>query len=94
MSGKIKAVPKFRNQDEEFEFWSENDITGYVAVSKGRKAMFSGLKPTSKLISIQMPLYLLKQIKVIAHKKDIPYQSLIKVYLAEKAKEEYGAGRT
>ena len=88
MKDKFKKVPEFRNEEEEFEFWSAHDITDYIDISKGRKAAFSNLKPTSKLISIQMPVYLLNQIKMLAHKKDIPYQSLMKVYLAEKAKEE------
>ena len=72
MKDKFKKVPEFRNEEEEFEFWSAHDITDYIDISKGRKAAFSNLKPTSKLISIQMPVYLLNQIKMLAHKKDIP----------------------
>ena len=85
---KVKKVPEFRNEEEEFEFWSIHDITDYIDASRGKEVMFPSLKPTSKLISIQMPVFLLNQIKTLAHKKDIPYQSLMKVYLAEKAREE------
>ena len=70
MKDKFKKVPEFRNE-EEFEFWSAHDITDYIDISKGRKAAFPNLKPTSKLISIQMPVYLLNQIKMLAHEKDI-----------------------
>jgi len=88
MKKEFKKVPKFRNEDEEFEFWSNHDITDYIDVSKSKRVAFPKLKPTSKLISLQMPVYLVNQIKALANKKGIPYQSLTKVYLAERVKEE------
>jgi len=88
MGKELKKVPIFKNGDEEFEFWSSHDITDYVDVSKSKRVAFPKLKPTSKLISLQMPVYLVNQIKALANKKGIPYQSLTKVYLAERVKEE------
>ena len=88
MKEESKRIPKFRNENEEFEFWSNHDITDYIDVSKARRVAFPKLKPTSKLISLQMPVYLVNQIKALANKKGIPYQSLTKVYLAERVKEE------
>ena len=88
MKKESKKIPEFRNENEEFEFWSSHDITDYIDVSKARRVAFPKLKPTSKLISLQMPVYLVNQIKALANKKGIPYQSLTKVYLAERVKEE------
>ena len=85
---KKKKIPHFRDEDKEREFWSTHDITDYMDVSKARRVAFPKLKPTSKLISLQMPVYLVNQIKALANKKGIPYQSLTKVYLAERVKEE------
>lgn len=93
MEKRVSKAPRFRSEEEEFEFWSSHDIIDYIDVSKGKKVMLPNLKPTSRLISIQMPVFLLNQIKMLAHKKDIPYQSLIKVYLAEKTKEEVVSGK-
>ena len=88
MKRKLKSGPGFKDEVEEFEFWSTHDITDYIDISKGRRALFPNLKPTSKMISIKMPRYLLNQLKTIANKKGTPYQSLIKVYLSEKIGEE------
>ena len=84
----LKSIPKFKNEKEERKFWMTHDSTEYVDWSKARKAVFSNLKPTYKSISLRLPLFMLDEIKLLANKKDVPYQSLMKVYLAEKVKEE------
>ena len=84
----IKPIPKFKNEKEERKFWMTHDSTDYVDWSKARKAVFPSLKPTYKSISLRLPAYMLDEIKLLANKKDVPYQSLMKVFLAEKVKEE------
>ncbi len=84
----LKPIPKFKNENEENKFWITHDSTEYVDWSKAKKALFPNLKPTYKSISLRLPVYMLDEIKLIANKKDVPYQSLMKVFLAEKVKEE------
>jgi len=84
----LKPIPKFKNEKEERKFWMIHDSTEYVDWSKARKAVFPNLKPTYKSISLRLPAYMLDEIKLLANKKDVPYQSLMKVFLAEKVKEE------
>ena len=85
---KLKPIPKFKSDKEWSDFWMTHDSTGYVDWSKTRKATFPNLKPTYKSISLRLPAYMLDEIKLLANKKDVPYQSLMKVFLAEKVKEE------
>lgn len=85
---KLKKIPKFKSEEEERKFWSAHDSSDYIDWGKSEKGIFQNLKPTSHSISIRMPDYLLNRIRIIANKKDIPYQSLIKNYLYEKVKEE------
>ena len=85
---KLKPIPKFKNEKEWSDFWMTHDSTEYVDWSKARKAVFPNLKPTYKSISLRLPAYMLDEIKLLANKKDVPYQSLMKVFLAEKVKEE------
>lgn len=84
----LKAVPKFKNEDEEARFWNTHDSTDYVDWDKAVRAEFSNLKPTTQTITLRVPLVLLNDIRRIANKKDVPYQSLMKIFLAEKTKEE------
>ena len=84
----LKPIPKFKNEKEERRFWMTHDSTEYVDWSKAKKAVFPNLKPTYKSISLRLPVYMLDEIKLLANKKDVPYQSLMKVFLAEKVKEE------
>ena len=88
---KLKEIKKFKNEDEEFEFWSNHDLSDYIDISKGKRVLFPKLKPSTTAILIRFPEILLSELKAIANKKDIPYQSLIKVFLADKVKEELGA---
>jgi len=94
MKKKIKRTPKFRNERDEREFWSTHDTTDYFDFSKNRVEIEfdRGVKARVKSFSLRLPREMLNQLKVLANKKDIPYQSLIKVYLAEKIAEERKAG--
>jgi len=78
---KALKIPKFKNEDEEREFWSKLDLSEYFEEKDFKRVSFPNLKPTSRSISIRLPEYLLNRIKEIANEMNIPYQSLIKSYL-------------
>ena len=84
----IKNIPKFKSEDQEREFWAKNDSVDYVDWSKADKVIFSNLKPTTESISLRLPSFLLTRIKQLANEKDVPYQSLMKVFLSERVKKE------
>jgi predicted DNA binding CopG/RHH family protein len=84
MLKKAKKIPKFRNEAEERRFWETHDTDGLIDWSKAQRVTLPNLKPSTKAISIRLPVSLLDRIKVEANKRDVPYQSLIKVWLAEK----------
>lgn len=87
---KLKPIPRFKNEDEEDEFWSTHDSTEYFDISKAVvNPVFPNLKPSTRTITIRVPESLLHALKAIANKKDVPYQSLVKMFLDEKVKEEY-----
>ena len=81
---KTKRIRAFKSEAEERKFWETHDSTDYVDWSKAERARFPNLKPSTTAISIRLPVSLLEQIKIAANKRDVPYQSLIKVWLAEK----------
>ena len=85
---KLKNIPNFNNEDEEREFWSKEDSTKYLDWKKSKLIYFSKLKPSTKTISLRLPEYLLDELRIIANKRDIPYQSLIKIYLKERLDRE------
>ena len=85
---KKKLTPNFKNEDEEREFWATHDVTDYFDMEKAERAIFPNLKSSTKRISIRLPENLIFRLKQIANKKDVPYQSLMKIFLAEKVKEE------
>ncbi|MBI4691290.1 MAG: BrnA antitoxin family protein [Nitrospirae bacterium] len=85
---KLKTIPKFKSEDEEREFWATHDTTEYLDWSRGVRAKFPNLKLSTRAISLRLPVSLLEDIKIAANKKDVPYQSLIKVWLAEKVREK------
>ena len=85
---KLKKIPVFKNETEEDEFWSTHDSTDYIDYARGRRVMLPKLKPSVKTISLRLPESLLEHLKMLANKRDIPYQSLLKIYLAEKVEEE------
>ena len=83
-----KNIPKFKDEKDEFDFWAKHNSTEYVDYVKGRKAIFPNLKPSIKTISLRLPESLIEYFKVLAHKRDVPYQSLMKIFLAERVKKE------
>jgi predicted DNA binding CopG/RHH family protein len=84
MSKQMKPIPKFKNEAEERKFWESHDSTAYLDWSKAERVRLPNLKPTSTAISLRLPNGLLERIKIAANKRDVPYQSLIKTWLAEK----------
>ena len=81
---KLKPMPRFKNEAEERKFWETHDSVEYVDWSKADRVRFPNLKPSTTAISIRLPIGLLEQIKVEANRRDVPYQSLIKMWLSEK----------
>ena len=84
MAAKRRPVPVFGTEAEERAFWESHDSSDYVDWSKAERARFPNLKPSTKAISLRLPVDLLERIKMAANKQDVPYQSLIKVWLSEK----------
>ena len=89
MSKKPEKIPKFANEAEEREFWLAHDSSGYVDWSKAKRVTFPDLKLTTQSISLRLPLWMLESIKTTANRQDVPYQSLIKVWLNEKLGEAH-----
>ena len=87
MKSKKKPIPKFKTEAKERAFWSKHDSADYVDYSQGKQVLFPDLKCSARTISIRLPESLLEALKVLAHKKDIPYQSLMKIILSEKVEE-------
>ena len=85
---KLKKIPLFKNEEEEREFWSKNDSSEYIEWKKAERVIFPKLKPSTKTISLRLPEHILDEIKMIARKKDVPYQSLIKMFLHDRLNEE------
>lgn len=85
---RTKQVPKFKNEDEERGFWATHDFTDYVDQFEPVEFDLSQLKPSTESISLRLPGYLLWRIKELANKRDVPYQSLMKIFLAERVEKE------
>jgi len=83
-----KPIPRFETEDQEREFWSSHDSTEYVDWSTAKPVTFRHLKPSTKTISIRLPESLLEDLKLLANKRDVPYQSLLKIFLAERIAQE------
>jgi len=84
----MKKIPRFKTENEEREFWAKADSTDYIDWSKARKVAFANLKPSVKTISLRLPESMLDELKLLANKRDVPYQSLIKMFLAERIEKE------
>jgi len=84
MKKKLKSVPRFRSEAEERAFWESHDTADYFDLSKAQRVRFPNLKPSTTAISLRLPQHMLERIKIIANFRDVPYQSLIKVWLAER----------
>ncbi len=87
---KLKNPPKFKTDAEERSFWEKNDSSEFVDWSKAVRAAMPNLKPSTRTISLRLPEMLLNNIKMEANKRDIPYQSLIKAWLADDVKQSRG----
>lgn len=91
MRKKFKVIPKFKNEDEERDFWATADTSEYFDVDNPIEMDLSELRPSTEIISLRLPQYLLDRIKQIAHFRDVPYQSLMKIFLAERVERELKA---
>jgi len=83
-----KALPKFNNEDEERKFWAKADSTKYLDWQSGKRRKLVNLKPSVRTISLRLPVSMLEDLKIQANRRDVPYQSLLKVYLAERLAQE------
>ena len=83
----LKPIPAFKNEAAEREFWNTHDATEYLDLSKAERVTLPNLKPSTDSISLRLPSHMLEGIKNAANKRDVPYQSLIKVWLQEKLEE-------
>jgi predicted DNA binding CopG/RHH family protein len=89
-----RKIPLFTSEAEEQSFWANNDSTDLIDWSKGNIGVFPNLKPSTRTISLRLPESLLSALKVLANKRDVPYQSLMKVFLSERLNEEFRGPRT
>jgi predicted DNA binding CopG/RHH family protein len=85
---KKKRIPRFRNEDEERDFWASHDSTEYIDWSEAKNVTMPKLKPTLKTISIRLPEIMIEELKLLSNKRDVPYQSLMKMFLAERVEQE------
>lgn len=85
---RARQAPRFESESEEREFWETHDTAAYVDWSRAKLAVFPRLKPSTETISLRLPAGLLAELRVLANKRDVPYQSLLKVFLAERIARE------
>jgi predicted DNA binding CopG/RHH family protein len=89
---KRKQIPKFESEEQERSFWAEHDSADFVDWSGAQRRVFPNLRPTLRTISLRLPESMIGQLKVLANKRDIPYQSLLKQFLAERLQRELSKG--
>jgi predicted DNA binding CopG/RHH family protein len=87
-SRSLKPIPRFETEDEEREFWATHDSTEFVDWSRAKPVTFPRLKPSTRTISLRLPEVLIENLKMLANKRDVPYQSLLKIFLAERVEQE------
>ncbi len=83
-----ESMPKFRSEDEERDFWAEHDVVDYFDWERSVPGSFPALKPSTKTISVRLRQALLEELKALANERDVPYQSLLKIFLAERVARE------
>jgi predicted DNA binding CopG/RHH family protein len=88
MAKKLEKIPRHRSENKEREFWATEDSTDYIDWDRARPLVLPNLKPSLKTISLRLPEHLLAELKLLANKRDVPYQSLLKMFLAERVEEE------
>jgi predicted DNA binding CopG/RHH family protein len=86
-----KKIPQFKSEDEEREFWQTHDSTEYVDWKNAERITLANLKPSVKTISLRLPESMLEELKLLANKRDVPYQSLAKVFLSDRIEQELTA---
>jgi predicted DNA binding CopG/RHH family protein len=84
----MKEIPKFKNEDVERKFWTTADSTAYVDWSQGKRKKLVDLKPSLRTISLRLPVAMIEDLKLLANQRDVPYQSLLKVFLSERLAKE------
>jgi predicted DNA binding CopG/RHH family protein len=84
----MKKIPKFKTDAEERDFWANADSSDYIDWSKAKRVLLPNIKPSLRTISLRLPELMLEELKLIANKKDVPYQSLIKIFLSERLSKE------
>ena len=84
-----KIIPRFNSEDEERAFWAKHDSSEYFDWRKAEKVIFPNLKPSTRTISLRLPESMIEELKVLANKRDVPYQSLLKLFLAERIEQEF-----
>ena len=87
----MKKVPRFKSETEERDFWASADSSDYIDWSKAKRVVLPNLKPSLKTISLRLPEIMLEGLKLLANKRDVPYQSLIKIFLSERLAKEIKA---
>jgi predicted DNA binding CopG/RHH family protein len=87
----MKKTPRFKSEEEERDFWETHDSTEYVNWKKAAKITLANLKPSVKTISLRLPGAMLEELKLLANKRDVPYQSLVKVFLSDRIEQELTA---
>ncbi len=85
---KRKPIPRFKNEDEERDFWATADSTEYIDWSTAKRKKLVGLKPSLRTISLRLPVSMIEDLKLLANQRDVPYQSLLKIFLAERLAQE------
>ena len=89
-----KRIPKFKSEEAEREFWAKHDSADYIDWPEAKRVVLPNLKPSQKTISLRLPAMMLAELKRLANKRDVPYQSLLKVFLAERLEEELRAPKS
>jgi predicted DNA binding CopG/RHH family protein len=90
----VEKIPEFNSEDEERQFWSEQDSSDYIAWSGARPVVPSNLRPSTRTISLRLPEHMIEQLKLLANKRDVPYQSLLKMFLADRIEDELRGSKT
>ena len=86
---RMKSIPQFKTEKEEREFWNTHDSSKYLSWDNATEITLAKLKPSTKTISLRLPESMIEELKILANKQDIPYQSLLKVFLAERLGKEF-----
>jgi predicted DNA binding CopG/RHH family protein len=88
MASTKKQIPEFRSEEDERNFWAEHDSTEFIDWQTAQRRRFPNLKPSLRTISLRLPVSMIEDLKVLANRRDVPYQSLLKVFLAERLERE------